>query len=123
MDPVVRTLLREPVGTGDQAWTAFHSPSYRPDGRLVFECHHPHEELLCALPAGYSAPVRLTAAGTSNDNSPGAFPDGRVASLLDTGVHMLRVTAQDGYPVGCQYSVTRLELAIFGSDVFRAIGS
>jgi hypothetical protein len=95
-DPVVRTVLREPVGSGEQAWTAFHSPNYRPDGGLVFECHHPHEELVCALPAGSVTPVRLTAAGVSNDNSPCAFPDGRVASLLDTGTHVLRLTASDG---------------------------
>lgn len=88
----VRTVL--PIPTGD--WTAFHSPAYRPDGGLVFECHHPHEELVCALPPGSATPVRVTAAGQSNDNSPCVLPDGRIASLLDTGTHTLRVTDASG---------------------------
>jgi hypothetical protein len=88
----VRVVLREPTGT----WTAFHSPGYRPDGGLVFECHHPGEELVCALPAGATTPTRLTAPGLSNDNSPCVFQDGRVASLVDTGIHTLRVADPDG---------------------------
>jgi hypothetical protein len=92
----VRTVLAAPLGTGDAAWTAFHSPAYRPDGGLVFECHHPHEELVCALPAGAATPTRVTVAGRSNDNSPCVFPDGRIASLLDTGIHQLRVVRADG---------------------------
>jgi hypothetical protein len=92
----VRTVLAEPVGSGDTGWTSFHSPAYLPSGGLVFECHHPHEELICTLPPGGSAPQRFTAAGVSNDNSPCAFNDGRVASLLDTGRHTLRLAGGDG---------------------------
>ena len=95
-DAKVRTVLAEPVGSGDTAWTSFHSPAYLPSGGLVFECHHPHEELLCTLPPGGSTPQRFTAPGVSNDNSPCAFADGRIASLLDTGIHTIRVTAPDG---------------------------
>ncbi len=69
-------MLAEPVGSGDTAWTSFHSPAY--------------------LPSGGSQPRRFTAAGVSNDNSPCAFDDGRVASLLDTGRHSLRLTGRDG---------------------------
>lgn len=104
----VRTVLAAPVGSGDSsgdrsgdsssdsAWTSFHSPAYLPSGGLVFECHHPHEELICTLPPGGSQPRRFTAAGISNDNSPCAFDDGRVASLLDTGRHTLRLVGGDG---------------------------
>lgn len=92
----VRTVLAEPIGSGDAAWTSFHSPAYLPSGGLVFECHHPHEELLCTLPPGGSAPQRFTAPGVSNDNSPCAFRDGRVASLVDTGIHTLRLVSGDG---------------------------
>jgi hypothetical protein len=62
----------------------------------VCECHHPGEELVCALPAGATTPIRLTAPGLSNDNSPCVFADGRVASLVDTGTHTLRVADPDG---------------------------
>jgi len=99
-DATVRTVLAARVGagesSGDTAWTSFHSPGYLPSGGLVFECHHPHEELVCTLPPGGSQPRRFTAAGVSNDNSPCAFDDGRVASLLDTGRHSLRLTGRDG---------------------------
>jgi hypothetical protein len=95
-DAKIRTVLAEPVGSGDTAWTSFHSPAYLPTGGLVFECHHPHEELLCSLPSGGSAPQRFTAPGVSNDNSPCAFSDGRVASLLDTGTHTLRLVDAGG---------------------------
>ncbi len=88
----VRTVLKQPLGD----WTAFHSAAYRPDGGLVFECHHPGEELVCALPPGAHDPVRVTAAGTSNDNSPCVLPDGRIASLLDTGTHVLHVVGPTG---------------------------
>jgi hypothetical protein len=88
----VRTLLSAPL----DGWTAFHSPAYRPGGGLVFECHHPGEELVCALPPGAHAPTRLTAPGVSNDNSPCVLPDGRVASLVDTGIHTLRVVDASG---------------------------
>ncbi len=88
----VRTVLKQPLGD----WTAFHSAAYRPDGGLVFECHHPGEELVCALPPGAHEPVRVTASGTSNDNSPCVLPDGRIASLLDTGTHVLRVVGPTG---------------------------
>ncbi len=118
---VVRTVLREPVGSGEQAWTAFHSPSYRPDGGLVFECHHPHEELVCALPAGSVTSVRLTAAEVSNDNSPCVFPDGRVASLLDSGVHVLRLTAPDGtHPVTVEDRYDILDAGIYCGGVSSA---
>jgi hypothetical protein len=92
----VRSVLAQPIGSGDQAWTSFHSPAYLPGGGYVFECHHPHEELVCVLPPGARQPVRLTTAGVSNDNSPCAFPDGRIASLLDTGIHTVRITRADG---------------------------
>jgi hypothetical protein len=92
----VHTVLAQPIGSGDQAWTSFHSPAYLPGGGYVFECHHPHEELVCVLPPGARQPVRLTTAGVSNDNSPCAFPDGRIASLLDTGIHTVRITRADG---------------------------
>jgi hypothetical protein len=92
----VRTVLAEPIGSGDTGWTSFHSPAYLPSGGLVFECHHPREELICTLPPGESQPRRFTAAGVSNDNSPCVFDDGRVASLFDTGRHTLRLVGGDG---------------------------
>jgi hypothetical protein len=105
-----RTVLKAPLGS----WTAFHSPSYRPDGGLVFECHHPHEELVCAMPAGAVAPTRLTAAGQSNDNSPCTFLDGRVASLIDTGIHTIRVVRPDGTdPVVVESDTDVLDAGIY----------
>src|SRR5439155_6597595 len=75
-DAPVRTVL-----AGDAVWTSFHSAAFLPDGGLVVECQHPHEELVCTVPPGTSTPQRLTATDLSNDNSPCAFLDGRVASL------------------------------------------
>jgi hypothetical protein len=92
----VTTVLKAPLGDGGPGWTAFHSPAYLPGGGYAFECHHPHEELVCTLPAGAEQPVRYTAAGVSNDNSPCAFADGAIASLLDTGTHTIRVAKPDG---------------------------
>ena len=106
----VRARLEAPV----DGWTAFHSPAYRPDGGLVFECHHPGEELVCVLPPGAHTPTRLTAPGVSNDNSPCVLPDGRVASLLDTGIHTLRVVDASGTnPVPVEDRQDILDVGIF----------
>jgi hypothetical protein len=105
-----RTVLAAPGG----GWTAFHSPAYLPGGGLVFECHQPSEELVCTVPAGGSAPRRITPTGTTNDNSPCAFPDGRVASLVDTGIHTLRVADGEGQnPVTVQDKDDILDVGIY----------
>jgi len=105
-----RTLLAAPAA----GWTAFHSPAYLPGGGLVVECHRPDEELVCTVPPGGSTPHRITETGTSNDNSPCAFPDGRVASLVDTGIHTLRVTDSDGHhPITVQDKDDILDAGIY----------
>jgi hypothetical protein len=77
---------------------ALHSPSYAPDGSIVFEGAW-DGETIWRLPKGATTPVKV-APQFHNDNSPCVLPDGRIVSLWvspDGGdKHQMKVMLPDG---------------------------
>jgi cysteinyl-tRNA synthetase len=65
---------------GSQASQIF-SPSYAPDGSIVFETAWTGGEQIWRLPVEAGANPVLVGATFNNDNSPVVLPDGRIASL------------------------------------------
>jgi hypothetical protein len=79
---------------------AAHSGAYLPNGSIVFEAEWGGGERIWRLPAGGGTP-ELVQPAASNDNSPVALPDGRIASLFlgapeSPGLHEIKLMNPDG---------------------------
>ncbi|GDY22823.1 hypothetical protein LBMAG56_41700 [Verrucomicrobiota bacterium] len=91
-----RILITKDGGPpGMEVGPSVHSPSYGPDGSLVFEAEWGGGETVWRLPAGGGPPVKVRA-DFNNDNSPVVLPDGRIVSLLEGGFHQVKVMDLDG---------------------------
>jgi hypothetical protein len=92
--------------------TEVHSGDFLPDGTIVFEGDWHAEQVWRRDGAGTLA--TLSPDGVTNDNSPCALPDGRIASLWlgragnPQGLHELKVMTLDG----------QSEMVVTGVDVF-----
>ena len=91
-----RVLITKDGGPpGMEIGPSVHSPSYAPDGSLVFEAEWGGGERVWRLPAGGRPPVTVRP-DLNNDNSPVVLPDGRIVSLLEGGFHQVKVMDLDG---------------------------
>jgi hypothetical protein len=95
---VVTTKDNGPAGLS--ASSAVHSPSYAPDGSIVFEAEWGGGERLWRIPKDGGTPVAVNNT-YSNDNSPSVLPDGRIASLwlgsaTGMGLHEIKVMDAEG---------------------------
>jgi hypothetical protein len=92
-------LVQLSAGPAGASGTEVHSGDFLPDGSLVFEADWTAEQIWRRNGDGSLARV---APGFTNDNSPCALPDGRVASLWlerpgnPMGNHELKVMTTDG---------------------------
>lgn len=99
---VVITENSGPTGTTSGSKVEAHSPSYAPDGSIVFEAQWSSDTTLAQgvervwrLPAAGGTPVLVSPGG--NDNSPVVLPDGRIASLvLPASTHQIKVMGATG---------------------------
>jgi hypothetical protein len=94
-------VLSPSDGPDHGASHALHHPDYTPQGDFVFEADWPSEQIW-KVARGSKAPVQLSAATETDDNSPCVLPNGRVASLWlgrpgnNGSVHELKVMNADG---------------------------
>jgi len=95
---IVTTPTSYPGGTMQNET---HTPSYSPDGSVVFEADWESEQVW-RLPVGATVPVLVSPPAFTDDNSPCVFPDGRIASYWlgrpgnPAGLHELKVMNADG---------------------------
>lgn len=79
---------------------AVHSPSYSPDGSVIFEAEWGGGERVWKLSTGNPVPALLNASYT-NDNSPVVLPNGKIASLWlnapgSSGLHLIKLMDSNG---------------------------